>query len=504
MPSASPPDLLVFRPRRAPLLRRATFAALTVAALIAHPRLGGEVTAGVTTTFTRSTSTSSETQTTNATVRVDTAATRLVVIDPIGGLVSDQTLPVPFADAAVQAAIVTAQAALLAAQPASLVAKGPALVDTSVALIGSSTSTIENSRDTTLSNSTEPVIGPACLGIGDRDEPNTTPCEACGLATGTVPPSGVPYCVLAGSTNVNTNTNTHAVIHQTQTTTDTYVTTERYLLRGSFLDHFVLYKVKSAKGTPAFAAFGPVTLTDAVGGADYDVTKLPALGLPADKNTEGRADPTTHLAQYAVKRRKGAAKFVKIPDVAVANQCGGLVLTIVKPESLLVPVAQNPAGPAPPLGPHEVDHLLCYKANVQKTRSDGIPVATRPKGTQVDGVDGFQTRRYDLKKVTRLCVPVSTAGTPVTKTGTTVPLVASAVRHPIGHLVCYQAKVAKKSIPQNGCGPVDPKSKGTKILPTPPKHQPRLAVHIDGPLGAATLDTAKEVELCIPSTATLP
>jgi len=29
-------------------------------------------------------------------------------------------------------------------------------------------------------------------------------------------------------------------------------------------------------------------------------------------------------------------------------------------------------------------------------------------------------------------------------------------------------------------------------------------VQINGPLGAAKLDTTKEVELCIPSTATLP
>jgi hypothetical protein len=57
---------------------------------------------------------------------------------------------------------------------------------------------------------------------------------------------------------------------------------------------------------------------------------------------------------------------------------------------------------------------------------------------------------------------------------------------------------------QNGCGPVDPKSKGTKIEPKPAKHQKQLGVATNGPLGPATLDTAKEVELCIPSTAALP
>jgi hypothetical protein len=87
---------------------------------------------------------------------------------------------------------------------------------------------------------------------------------------------------------------------------------------------------------------------------------------------------------------------------------------------------------------------------------------------------------------------------------TAVPIVTTALRHPAGHLVCYQAKAATKLIPQNGCGPLAPKSKGTKIVPKQPKHQKRTGVQINGPLGAAALDTAKEVELCIPSSATLP
>ena len=141
-------------------------------------------------------------------------------------------------------------------------------------------------------------------------------------------PGGDPICVPAGTTNLNVNTDTHTVIHELQTTTDTYLTTERYALHGSFLDHFVLYKVKPTKHTPKLAAFGPLALTDAIGDADYDVKKLPGLGLPADKNAEGRADASTHLAQYALKRRKGAPKFLKIPNVATANQCGALVLTL--------------------------------------------------------------------------------------------------------------------------------------------------------------------------------
>ena len=46
--------------------------------------------------------------------------------------------------------------------------------------------------------------------------------------------------------------------------------------------------------------------------------------------------------------------------------------------------------------------------------------------------------------------------------------------------------------------------KGTTIVPPPPKHQKRTGVQTNGPLGSATLDTVKEVEFCIPSTASLP
>jgi hypothetical protein len=68
------------------------------------------------------------------------------------------------------------------------------------------------------------------------------------------------------------------------------------------------------------------------------------------------------------------------------------------------------------------------------------------------------------------------------------------------HLACYQAKPAKKRIEQNGCGPIDPKDKGIKIVPAPGKHQAQSGLRVLSQLGRGTLDTAKELELCIPST----
>jgi len=473
-----------------------TVGLLTIWAFLTHPELGGDAHGGsgggTNVTVTVSESTSSRTETATETVRVDTFATRLLAIDPVGAPVSDTTLPAAFPDGTVQTAIANARAALLAGPPASLFVKGPALVATTTTLVDASTTTVETGREDVPIVQTESVFGPDCVGIGDRDVPNTMPCSPC-MHGAAVPPAGIPFCVLPGTLNINSHVHTETVVSELATTTETYRTTETYVLRGSFLDHFTLYKVKGSKSAPKLAAFGPVTLTDALGTADYDVTKLPALAIPADKNGEGRADPTTSLAQYVVKRRKGAAKFQKIANVATTNQCGALTLTLTKPESLLVPVARE-TSPFDPLTA-EVDHLLCYKVKAQ----------TKPaKGTQVDVADDFQTRRYDLKKPTRLCVPVATAGTPTVKDGTPIAFAPTARRHPAGHLVCYQAKAASKTIAQNGCGAVDPKSKGTKIAPKQPKHEKRLGVAINGPLGPATLDTAKEVELCLPSTAVLP
>ena len=142
--------------------------------------------------------------------------------------------------------------------------------------------------------------------------------------------------------------------------------------------------------------------------------------------------------ETAARRRKTAGKFAKLANVTATSQCGTLTLTLVKPDSLLAPIARQTA-PFDPLSA-EVDHLLCYKAKSQTKLA---------KGTQVDVVDDFQTRRYDLKKPTRLCVPVSTFGTPVAlKTQAAVAFTATALRHAAGDLVCYQAKAASKTIPE--------------------------------------------------------
>jgi hypothetical protein len=109
--------------------------------------------------------------------------------------------------------------------------------------------------------------------------------------------------------------------------------------------------------------------------------------------------------------------------------------------------------------------------------------------------DHFQTRRYDLTKITRICPPIDKSGSPIVlKTDALKPITLAVVRHLGSLLVCYQAKLAKSTIAQNACGPVVAKDEGTKLVPPQAKHVKQLAVPMTGQLGSATLDTAKEIE----------
>ncbi|HEY2388475.1 MAG TPA: hypothetical protein VGK30_16080 [Candidatus Binatia bacterium] len=276
-------------------------------------------------------------------------------------------------------------------------------------------------------------------------------------------------------------------------------------LTATVLDDFTSYAIKTAKGASKLAPFGPVTLADDFGSADYDVTKLLALDTPAGVNGAATFDGTTHLARYALKRRKTFGKFQKIVDLPITTECGNLAVTLAKPESLLVPVGKS-LTPPPPAVPDPqtslVDHFLCYAAKLQKKRTDGSVAATLPKKMQVGTADQFETRIFDVKKLTRVCAPVAKSGSPVDlKTGNPKAITPTTVRSPASHLVCYQVKPAKASIAQTACGPVAPKDKGAKIDPPQPKHQKVSGLVINGQLGSATLDTVKELELCVPLTA---
>lgn len=269
-------------------------------------------------------------------------------------------------------------------------------------------------------------------------------------------------------------------------------------------EHFLAYKIKPTKGSTKFVKFGPISLTDQFRTSDYDVLKPTALLLPADKNGEGRLDENTHLEEYKLKPDKNAAAFEGRTDVGIMNQCSDALLEIGKPMTILVPTAKDLDAPTAPPAGHNLDHFLCYKAKLQKTLADGTKLPKFPRGTQVDVEDQFETRRYDLKKITKFCTPVSKSGAPVLLAGpdrgTPKPITAAVVRNPDDHLVCYQAKIATRNIPQLGCGALDPKDKGAVIEPKPAKHEKISGIHVANQFeDAGRIDSIKAIELCIPS-----
>jgi hypothetical protein len=260
--------------------------------------------------------------------------------------------------------------------------------------------------------------------------------------------------------------------------------------------------VKTSKVGGKFVRFGSVVLTDAFQtNAPYQVTKPVRLGLPSNKNGEGVNDADTHREEYQVKPVKGGPAFTPRSDVHVVNQCSDLLIDVVKPVSLLVPTAKSLNGPVTPLDPvhHNLEHFLCYQAKTQ---------AKLAKGIQADVADQFQTRRYDLVKITKLCTPVDKAGAPSFLSGPNKAqpkTITPATRVvPDTHLVCYQAKLATKLIAQTGCGPTDPAAQGTKIDPAQQKPTPRTGLFVANQFGAERLDTVGVAEFCIPSQVDLP
>jgi hypothetical protein len=103
---------------------------------------------------------------------------------------------------------------------------------------------------------------------------------------------------------------------------------------------------------------------------------------------------------------------------------------------------------------------------------------------------------------------VAASGTPLflkgDAKGTPAPFTPTTPRHQDALLLCYNAKLARAVIPQDGCGPIDSTSKGTKIDPPQAKHTPNLGMFVANQLGALRVNSVKERELCVPTVMSVP
>jgi len=277
--------------------------------------------------------------------------------------------------------------------------------------------------------------------------------------------------------------------------------------RAAALDHFMLYRVAQSKAAPAFERFGTLQLTDDVASRPYLVSKPQQLGVPANKNDEGVPDPTIAVVEYTIAAPGGTPRFAKRPNVRVLDQCNDLSVTLKQPVSLLVPATVDASGVAMPPDPalHDLDHFLCYKVGVETKLPDGTKLPKLARGTQVDVVDRFEARRYDLTAVTKVCRPVDKdvdpANPPVILSGPDAgkakSIEAAPIRSADRYLVCYRAKLATMRIAQRGCGPADPTDRGTPIVPPQiPVKQTNLSTADQ--LAALRLDTLTPTELCLP------
>jgi uncharacterized repeat protein (TIGR01451 family) len=180
------------------------------------------------------------------------------------------------------------------------------------------------------------------------------------------------------------------------------------------LNHFQCYETHPRP--PARRANG-IALVDAFGSSTGALRAPKRICNPADKNGE---DPTApgdpeHLVGYRLEQ---SPRFTEVADQVVTNQFGAVVVDLVRPDYLLVPSAKSLIAPPAPLGGATIDHFKCYHVRGRFRRA-GITIA-----------DQFGSLTVDIKRPTRLCVPVSSDGAPIIDAA--------------AHLLCFETRPASR------------------------------------------------------------
>jgi hypothetical protein len=184
------------------------------------------------------------------------------------------------------------------------------------------------------------------------------------------------------------------------------------------LEHFACYTAPTGKG------FRPrtVTLTDQFGRRKAKVARGASLCNPARKNDEPAVvNKHDHLRCYQTDKGKSVRQTVML-----RNQLGPFSVDVLDPRVLCLPsTKQIVRGKVPPKPSQRflTDHFQCYRIKpVGSYRTSSLLLR-----------DQFGSRRVSVKKPSQLCAPVKKNET--------------AVRNPVGHLVCYAVKPSAKSVP---------------------------------------------------------
>lgn len=181
------------------------------------------------------------------------------------------------------------------------------------------------------------------------------------------------------------------------------------------LSHFQCYEAHGDRNEM------PVTLQDRFGPSTGTLIDPHRLCAPADKNDESPAAPLApeHLTGYRLKQL--TPKPAKVFGERFVNQFGTLVVTVLRPDYLLVPSAKDLGDFPSPLATPTIDHFKCYKVRSARFRRPGVKVT-----------DQFGTLNFDLKKPVRMCAPVDKNG--------------EGIRDPLTHLVCYKERLARGTV----------------------------------------------------------
>jgi hypothetical protein len=158
-----------------------------------------------------------------------------------------------------------------------------------------------------------------------------------------------------------------------------------------------------------------VVLADHFGPSTVVVQRGKRICAPANKNGE---DPTAvsepeHLIAYTI--RQTTPRFFPQKNVPVTNQFGDLVVTISKPDRVLVPTSKSHAGLPPPLPQDAIDHYKCYRVKYANFTRSNVSVETQ-----------FGTLDVDIKKPLHLCLPANKND--------------EGIFDPGHHLMCYQVR----------------------------------------------------------------
>jgi YVTN family beta-propeller protein len=199
-------------------------------------------------------------------------------------------------------------------------------------------------------------------------------------------------------------------------------------------DHYLGYRAapNTKLGGVKFSTSISESLEDQFRTTTCNVVRERALYTPATTDAVIPENLAVHLVGYKIE----CPAFTKESHVAFDQFFpAGIPLTVLKPDSLLMPSGKSTdltVTPPAPAIPGPVDAFLCYRASG--------PRITTPIHVAVS--DQFLSQPLIVKKLSKLCSPVNKQGED-----------PSAPNHP-GHLTCYRVAAPSRFLPKLVQSPV--------------------------------------------------